>query len=225
MFLTLQDQFTDAAERKTQNKDRAQENASTSLNGTLPRPKCGMPTRIERLFGTEPIDLAGVCDEIRRTPGLEAIALRLISSLSLSIEESASTVEEAAIALGTSRLMALFQGWAMLERNEIPNGILHDEPGGSPNLTPEIDSRRGGADWTPESLYLAGFLRILGLDSLPPHTSEANPELPAECHRAVSGSGVADTFLQDFITLIPSLGACSVAPIAAKRTAGASGNS
>ena len=180
-----------------------------------------MPARVEKLFGPDPVDLTKVCDEIRRTPGLEAVTLRVMGSLSLTDDDSLHTIEEAAIALGTSRLKALFQGWTMLQAKELSGAMLM-EPVTASALASDASDSGSAMRCTPESLYLAGFLRILGLDSPFAAASLAGARSVAASGEGESYSGLTEIFIRDFISLIPNLGVAAVASEAAVAGAGRS---
>jgi hypothetical protein len=169
-------------------------------------------TSADSLFGAEPVDLTAVCEEIRRTPGLQDAATRLVQSLSLSAEESANSLEEAAIALGTGRLKALFKGWAMMQSKEIPSAMLKLTAEEDPGAGARTKAEAPVIPWTPESLYLAGFLRILGLDMPKGLAGKAPADSLAACLPMIPCSGLTDIFIRDFISLLPSLGDSFVAP-------------
>ena len=67
---------------------------------------------LTKLLTSAPIDLSGISNEIRRHPDLESLILRPGVSLAPSPDEPLSTVEEAVVVLGTSRLRALIDAWS-----------------------------------------------------------------------------------------------------------------
>ncbi|HKV49138.1 MAG TPA: hypothetical protein VJN69_13670 [Candidatus Acidoferrales bacterium] len=80
--------------------------------------------RLAKLLASAPVDLSGVSNEIRRYPDLESLILRPDVSLSTSlvpspvpslvpsVDEPLSTIEEAVVVLGTSRLRTLIDAWS-----------------------------------------------------------------------------------------------------------------
>lgn len=212
MPLTLQDPSAFATSHAAKENPRIGQSLSLGGSGASAAAMRAVSTGTDSLFGAEPVDLSAVCEEIRRTPGLQDTALRLFRSLSLSAEEPANSLEEAAIALGTGRLKALFKGWAMLQAKEFPSPML--------TLPATEDSDRGSRSkpeapvipWTPESLYLAGFLRILGLDMPKELAGKPQSENLSARIPLIPCSGLTDIFIRDFISLLPSLGDSFVAP-------------
>jgi HD-like signal output (HDOD) protein len=68
--------------------------------------------RLTKLLASAPIDLSGISDEIRRHPDLESLILRPAISLVPSPDEPLGTIEEAVVALGTTRLRTLIGVWS-----------------------------------------------------------------------------------------------------------------
>jgi HDOD domain len=68
--------------------------------------------RLTKLLTSAPIDLSGISNEIRRHPDLESLILRPDISLAPSPDEPLSTIEEAVVVLGTSRLRTLIKQWS-----------------------------------------------------------------------------------------------------------------
>jgi len=216
MPFTLQDQLLESGRRDMGCKSAGGLGTSRGTVAAV-APARRMPARVEKLLGPDPVDLTQVCDEIRRTPGLEAMALRLVVSLSLSDDDSLHTIEKAAIALGTSRLKALFQGWTMLLAKELP-GSTPPDPAAESSLATIAADRTGQC--TPESLYLAGFLRILGLDSPSVASGLDRAHWVAASGEGESYSSLTEIFIRDFISLIPNLGVSAVVPEVVTASAG-----
>ncbi len=63
--------------------------------------------RLMKLLTSAPIDLSGISNEIRRHPDLESLILRPGVSLAPLPDEPLSTIEEAVVMLGASRLRTL----------------------------------------------------------------------------------------------------------------------
>ena len=86
--------------------------------------------RLTKLLASPPVDLSGVSNEIRRHPDLESLILRpgislvpsLAPSLVPSIDEPLSTIEEAVVVLGTSRLRTLIDAWS--STNSVDPAVL-----------------------------------------------------------------------------------------------------
>lgn len=93
--------------------------------------------RLTKLLASAPVDLSGVSNEIRRHPDLESLILRpgislvpsLPPSLVPSIDEPLSTIEEAVVVLGTSRLRTLIDLWS--STNPIDIGLLQTHQNGA----------------------------------------------------------------------------------------------
>jgi hypothetical protein len=152
--------------------------------------------RLTRLLIAAPIDLAGISDEIRRHPDLEAIILRLGVALLLSPDEPLSTVEEAVVVLGTSRLRILIDLWS--STGAIANAA-------SSPLNAAAAPTSASVALTPKMRYLTNFLRCLGFDS---------PENAFSCARLAAWAtkippdqmfALTDIFMRDFFSLLPAI--------------------
>ena len=151
--------------------------------------------RLNSLLVSDPIDLAGISDEIRRCPGLEGLVLRLGASLVLSPDEPLNTIEEAVVVLGTSRLRVLIDLWSS------PNLALAQQPD-----SPRNDSLREDAGAiTPEARYLANFLRCLGCECS--ENALSGRRLAAWTSKIRHDQIVAltDIFMRDFFSLLPTI--------------------
>ncbi|HXX43503.1 MAG TPA: HDOD domain-containing protein [Candidatus Acidoferrales bacterium] len=156
---------------------------SVPLAPSEPPPVC----RINRLLGAEIVDLSRVAREIRSHPDLESLVLQMAVSLALSPARSLGTLEETVFVLGTDRLRVLLYTWSLLQRK-------------LPQVHPSAS-----VGWTPEALYLASFLRYLGLDS--PDAAILHNEMFAfalDPQRA-EFADLRDTLMRDFLSLIPVL--------------------
>jgi len=144
-------------------------------------------TILAKLLREDPIELGQVCDEIRSHPGLEELTVHLGKALALSPDWSPANLEEVAIQLGVDRLRIVFRVWL---------SILESSA--------ELDQLPGSPKATPEALYLAAFLRELGVNG----TSSVvrlkspgfSPEVDAEMRPAL-----VDVLVRDFLSLIPFL--------------------
>jgi hypothetical protein len=143
--------------------------------------------RINRLLDAEIVDLSRVAREIRSHPDLESLVLRMAASLALSAAESLLTLEEAVFVLGSDRLRVLLYTWSLLQRK-------------LPQIHPSA-----AASWTPEALYLASFLRYLGLDS--PDAAILHSEMFSFAldPQRTEFADLRDTLMRDFLSLIPVL--------------------
>jgi len=153
---------------------------------------------LDALLTADLIDLRRVSEAIRQEPGFELLVMRLSASLALSPDVSPTTVEEAAVVLGTDRLRVLVYAWSLLPQHPSPLQLSADR-------SRLHSARRDSAteEWTPEALYLASFLWWLGLDS-PDGTARRLGDTPA-----VSGvqhehlARLTEILLRDFMALIP----------------------
>jgi len=144
--------------------------------------------RITRLLESEPIDFARVSKEIRSHSDLESLISRMVVSLALQPVDLSLTLDEAIVVLGVDRLRILLYTWSLLQRR-----TLHIHPPAAPSC------------WSPEALYLASFLRYLGLDS--PDAAILHREMfsfALEPERA-EFADLRDTLMRDFLSLIPVL--------------------
>lgn len=156
------------------------------------------------LLAVVPVDLARVSEHIRSHAEISELMIRLAGSLLLS-GESAITIEEAAVMLGTDRLHVLACMWSIIEqyreeaRTEKPSNLKAEAQDDPP--MPCIQ----GINWTAQALYLATFLRCLGLDS-------PDSELPRDRIQSTGRNWQAEDFadlrnvlMRDFLALLPSL--------------------
>jgi hypothetical protein len=169
----------------------------------------GMPDlvlRLIHLLSSAPVDLARISEEIRSQPKLDALVMRLTASLLLSPESLVTTLEEAAVLLGTDRLRVIAHMWS--SRSEECCGTSFDAPsqtnaGGSENR--HSDSHCSPAGPNPESLYLASFLQWLGLDS--PSSASSGKQAPCFASGLQGGqfAELRNTMMRDFLALDPIL--------------------
>ncbi|HXZ11156.1 MAG TPA: hypothetical protein VEG64_02080 [Candidatus Sulfotelmatobacter sp.] len=148
----------------------------------------GPEAGLDALLTAELVDLRQVTERIRQQPGFEQLVLRLSTSLALSPDVPPTTVEEAAIVLGTDRLRVLTYAWSLLSQHSSADND-------SAALSIE--------DWTPEALYLASFFWWLGFDSFDSKAriSREKPErFGVEEEQLVR---LTEILLRDFMALIP----------------------
>lgn len=162
--------------------------------------------RLTSLLGAEAVDLARVAEEIRAQPDLEALVQRLAASLALSPEESAPKLEDSAVVLGTHRLRVLIYMWLVLQRLDDDGDLLagnESDFGGALGDQPvPLDEPH---TWSPEALYLASFLRCLGLDAPGALTHRNVPPCFAPSLRSEEFGELRNLLMRDFVSLIPIL--------------------
>ncbi|MGH9685683.1 MAG: hypothetical protein ACRD5K_01140 [Candidatus Acidiferrales bacterium] len=155
--------------------------------------------RLAELLAEDPIDLTRVSDEIRLHVSLAYAVRRIAASLQLLPHDSVSSVEEAAIVLGTERLRVLLHAWPAFEKSqERADG---DARVSSENVAASYAA--SAAAWTPESVYLASFVRLLGLGS-----GNTADSIGAVCLAASAGTEAAELtemLVRDFLALIPTV--------------------
>jgi len=149
--------------------------------------------RLSELLVAAPIDLTAISGEIRCHPDLEALVLRLGLSLLLSPDEPLSTIEEAVVVLGASRLRILIELWSS------GCAIPADPP--LPNNT--LPASHYSAATTPEMRYLLSFLRSVGFES--PENTFSGPRLAAWASKIPPDQmfALTDLFMRDFFSLLP----------------------
>jgi hypothetical protein len=178
-------------------------------------------TDLDLLLRAEPVNLSQVSKEIRAHPDLEVMIMRLGGSLALPLDTPPCTIEEATIALGTDRLRVLMYALSLLKEGADQGAQLAESVGESSGdsaanartaCIDQLATRFAEAE-NLETLYLAGFLHWLGLDSrgtlTPGHTWSFSQSGVETAH----ASGLTDVFMQDFVTLIPFLGPTLAKPV------------
>lgn len=149
------------------------------------------PPPVRQIYGlldAEPVDLSRIVPSVRPHSDLESLVLRMAISLDLSPVDSCRTLEDALVALGADRLRILVYTWSLLKYKSA-----------------ETDPPSVPAGWSPEALYLASFLRYLGLDS--PEAAILHSEMfsfAVDPHRA-EFADLRDTLMRDFFALLPVL--------------------
>lgn len=139
-------------------------------------------TRLVTLLEEDPVDLARVSDQIRSQPELADTMRRVAAYLQFAPEESVSSVEEAAIVMGTERLRALLHSWPAFQKR------LRDR-----TEAREADGYRETVPGrTAELVDLAGFARLLGLGNY--GLAAASPET----------AEISALLLRDFLALLPT---------------------
>ena len=150
--------------------------------------------RLTSLLVSDPIDLAGISNEIRRCPALEGLVLRLGASLAISPDEPLNTIEEAVVVLGTSRLRVLIDLWSS------PDLALAEQID-----SPRNDSPKEAAAITPEARYLTNFLRCLGCEC---SENALSGRLLAAWNSKIRHDQIValtDIFMRDFFSLLPTI--------------------
>jgi len=179
------------ASRNHRDTDLGRRVHTNSLVATENNKKSEALDRLRDLLISAPIDLSGISDEIRRHPDLESLVLRLGVSLVLSPDEPLSTVEEAVVVLGTSRLRVLIDLWSSSDSRTIGTFAANSRlPSGE-------SASLGGS---PEADYLSNFLRCLESDS-----SGNGERLAAWASKIPTDQlhTLTDLFMRDFFSLLP----------------------
>jgi hypothetical protein len=149
--------------------------------------------------------LARVGREIRTHRDLEALILRLAASLVLSAGSIALTIEEAAVVLGTDRLRVLIYMWSLVpDGRSTPEVPGTAEPPGGDTGGARSTLSAASPSWNPETLYLASFLRWLGLDSPGRTISRGEPPCFAAGVQSDDVAGLTDLLMRDFVALMPT---------------------
>jgi hypothetical protein len=205
MASTLEDQLSDSTlVGRADGRTSGAQGPSVPFGSSTPDPR-GPAQRLTSLLGAAPVDLGHISREIRAHPDLEALVIRLSGLLVLSPEGSITSVEEAAVVLGTDRLRILIHAWSSLQNCDPTMKLFGNcglNPGGTPAGEP---SSQAFAPWTPEMLYVASVLHCLGLDAAAPAIA---PTQAASGFGLRTGqlAGLTDLLVRDFISLIPVLG-------------------
>jgi hypothetical protein len=200
-----QERFRDSISRRksTPPKDGFAHPAFSEQDG---RKISGCVLRLTNLLGAVPVDLARISEEIRSQPRLETLVIGLTASLLLSPETSVTTLEEAVVVLGTDRLRVMVYMWSNRPEDchavnfgaRVKADVAIDEC-----KHPELFS--GCAGPSPETLYLASFLRWLGLDSPNPATSGHRAPCFALGLQRAQFADLRNTLIRDFLALVPVL--------------------
>jgi HDOD domain len=170
--------------------------AARRSGADIPQPAA----RLAELLANDPVDLTRVSDEIRALPALAAMAKQVAASLLLSPKFPVTSVEEAAVLLGTDRLRVLLHAWPLFENTregKTPTGgeeIASPTDGDLASATP--------ATWTAETLYLATFVCFLGLGA--PEPSEMwNRSQPGAASAEINRT--TQMLVRDFLMLLPGI--------------------
>lgn len=171
----------------------------------------GCAGRLVQLLAEDPVDLARVSDEIRAQPALADVVQRVAASLQLVPEDSASSVEEAAIVLGTDRLRVLLSALPQFDR--IARGTAttaagksrSEESGKSAHCPAAPEAVASEVAWTPESFYLASFVRFLGLADLDTGLSGEGVVSPLPDGARSEAAAMTEILIRDFLALVPRM--------------------
>ena len=156
------------------------------------------------LLDAVPVDLARISEHIRSHAEISELMISLAGSLLLSAENTI-TIEEAAVMLGTDRLHVLACMWSIIEQHG--EGDRAEKP---PNLADEAHDDRPmasiqGISWTAQTLYLATFLRCLGLDSPDSELPRDRMQSAGRTWQAQDFADLRNVLMRDFLALLPSL--------------------
>lgn len=203
MPIVSKEHFRSAASESTTKNDKEWVAATVHSLACSAKAAPDLALRLNRLLDASPADLEGIASEIRNH--LELVAMIMKLTASLAPETIPCTLEEAVVVLGTHRLRVLVYMWSVLPQAYKTVEQSARETNSSAIGEDESAYARTSAQWTPEALYLASFLRWLGLDT--PGAANA-PQLAAHLASGISGSDHAalhELLMQDFISLIPVL--------------------
>jgi HD-like signal output (HDOD) protein len=166
----------------------------------------GLASRLAHLLDRAPVDLARLSEEIRSEPHLEALVIGLTDSLQLSPENLVRTLEQAAIVLGTDRLRVMVYLWSTrMEDCRASNFRSRANRSTSPATEDQGKFFSTAVGPIPELLYLAGFLRWLGLNSLKPATSGKRAPCFALGVQPGQFTDLRNILISDFLALVPVL--------------------
>jgi hypothetical protein len=162
--------------------------------------------RLTHLLNAAPVDLALISEEIRSQPKLDALVLRLTASLLLSPESLVTTLEEAAVVLGTDRLRVIAYMWSI--RSEECCRSNFDAPSQTNAGVSDVNDSKSlccSPGPTPETLYLASFLQWLGLNA--PNSASSGKQAPCFASGLQRGqfAELRNAMMRDFLALDPVL--------------------
>lgn len=182
---------------------------------------------LDRALSASPVDLCCIAEEMCAQPQFATMVMRLASSLLVSPEKSATTIEEAVVALGTDRLRALLHIWSRYRQRRIADSVPSQSGSMAPGVSPVVSagvpndklfvSQEGEA--TPEPLFLATFLRDLGSDASAPSVASIAARLLASAGQASEFSELSDLF-RDCVSAAPRISSVTSESIDSQTVAG-----
>lgn len=185
-------------------------NGAKSENGLEPARAGGIQSGstgsqlLSALLSAAPVDLARISEHIRSHAEISGLMITLAESLLLSAE-STITIEEAAVMLGTDRLHVLARMWSIIEqygeadRSEKRSNLTADARDDRPTSCIQ------GVNWAAQTLYLATFLRCLGLDSPESELPGDRAQSARQIWQAEDFADLRNVLMRDFLALLPSL--------------------
>ncbi len=192
-------------------------NSGSPFNGAQPK-NCLKPARTGRtqnspsesqlltdLLSAVPIDLARIGEYIRSHAEIAELVVGLAGSLLLSAGNSRLTIEDAAVTLGTDRLRVVACMWSLIKAHGDEDGAEK-----SADLADGPDDHWRtccihGTNWTAQTLYLAAFLRWLGLDSPDSELPEDCTQFAAPIWQPEDFADLRNLLMRDFLVLLPTL--------------------
>lgn len=168
----------------------------------------GFASRLMQLLAEDPVDLARVSDEIRAQPALADVVKRVAASLQLCPEGSVTSVEEAAIVLGTDRLRVLLYALPQFEnigQRMETSGVEPESGAKSAPVFASPHAPMAAAAWTPESFYLASFVRFLGLTDLDAGMPGEGADSGAPDAARSEAAAMTEILIRDFLALVPRM--------------------
>lgn len=156
------------------------------------------------LLGAVPVDLARISEHIRSHSEIADLVIRLARSLVLSAD-SRMTIEDAAVMLGTDRLHVLASMWSIMEKYD-EGGCAEKPPASTDGSgdTPQTFCIHG-TSWTAQTLYLATFLRTLGLNSPDSELPWDRKESAVPAWQTEDFADLRNLLMRDFLALLPTL--------------------
>ncbi len=161
------------------------------------------------LLSAVPVDLARISEHIRSHAEVAGLVVGLAGSLLLSAGDGRLTIEDAAVTLGTDRLRVVACMWSLIQE--------HGEERG-PEKSADLAAGPGdhwrsccihGTTWTAQTLYLAAFLRWLGLDSADSELPGDRMQFAAPIWRPEDFADLRNLLMRDFLALLPTINAPS----------------
>jgi len=160
--------------------------------------------RLNRLLDAALSDFAKVAAEIRTRPDLEVLIMRIALSLQLAPEDPAYTLSGALVVLGAHRVRVLIYMWSM--RSQHLNALQFAREGERRSSAKSAERRPARSDpagWTPEMMYLASFLRWLGLNVSPLRRGADPPPCSSLNLSKEEFADLREMMMRDFLALIP----------------------
>jgi hypothetical protein len=213
MPFAFEDPIHDTSTQGKANATRPGSQIPTAILDALAPEARATAMQFDNLLGSAPADLAQISDEIRSHPMLEGLVMRYLALLAISPGDSAGTIEEATIVLGTNRLRALVSVWLLNQERGTAEEVAAES-----RIAPTSDSTNvmpGAPEstWTPEMLYLASLMPLLGLNLDAPTERRASGSIVDTQDQKDRVRGLVELLGADFISLNPIPNSSALAPV------------